>query len=69
VELGFRAGQLIERDVFERLYGQFIDPRDPSGQARLGRAPQQFRSADQIYAVLGGVGAGGDRGAAGAADD
>jgi hypothetical protein len=51
-ELGFGEGQVIERDVFERLYGKFIDPRDPSGQARLGRAPQQFRSADQIYAVL-----------------
>ena len=51
-ELGFGEGQVIEREVFERLYGKFIDPRDPAGEARLGRAPQQFRSAGQIYAVL-----------------
>ena len=51
-ELGFADGQVIEREVFERLYGKFADPRDPAGEARLGRAPQQFRSAGQIYAVL-----------------
>jgi len=51
-DLGFRAGQIIERDVFERLYGQFLDPRDPSGQARLGRMPQRFRSAEEIFAEL-----------------
>jgi hypothetical protein len=50
--LGFRDGQVIDRAVFERLYGQFIDPRDPAGQALLGRMPQQFRSAREIYAVL-----------------
>src|ERR1700692_2626021 len=36
-ELGFGEGQVIEREVFERLYGKFIDPRDPAGEARLGR--------------------------------
>jgi hypothetical protein len=51
-DLGFRPGQVIDRAVFERLYGQFIDPRDPTGQARLGRVPQQFRSAEEILAVL-----------------
>ena len=51
-ELGFAEGQVIEREVFERLYGKFTDPRDPAGEARLGRAPQRFRSAGQIYAVL-----------------
>ena len=51
-DLGFQEGQVIEREVFERLYGKFLDPRDPSGQARLGRAPQQFRSAEEIFAVL-----------------
>ena len=51
-DLGFRDGQVIEREVFERLYGKFLDPRDPSGQMRLGRAPQQFRSAEEIYTVL-----------------
>ncbi len=43
---------MIERRVFERLYGKFLDPRDPSGQGRLGRAPQQFRSAEAIYTTL-----------------
>jgi len=28
-DLGFRDGQIIEREVFERLYGKFLDPRDP----------------------------------------
>ena len=50
--LGFTEGQVIDREVFERLYGKFLDPRDPSGQARLGRAPQQFRPAEEIFAVL-----------------
>lgn len=51
-DLGFQDGQVIEREVFERLYGQFLDPRDPAGQARLGRAPQQFRSAEEIFKTL-----------------
>jgi hypothetical protein len=51
-DLGLRDGQVIDRAVFERLYGQFLDPRDPAGQARLGRMPQQFRSGSEIYAVL-----------------
>jgi hypothetical protein len=51
-ELGFRDGQVIDGAVFEGLYGQFLDPRDPAGQARLGREPQQFRSAEEIYATL-----------------
>jgi TrwC relaxase/AAA domain len=51
-DLGFRSGQVIDRALFERLYGHFIDPRDPAGQARLGRMPQKFRSAEEIYAVL-----------------
>ena len=36
--LGFTAGQVIDRAVFEPLYGQHLDPRDPTGQTRLGRA-------------------------------
>ncbi|HEY3905821.1 MAG TPA: relaxase domain-containing protein, partial [Streptosporangiaceae bacterium] len=51
-ELGFRDGEIISRKVFESLYGKFIDPRDPSGETRLGRAPQRFRSADEIHAAL-----------------
>jgi TrwC relaxase/AAA domain len=51
-DLGFRQGQVIDRPVFERLYGTFADPRDPAGLARLGRAPQRFRSAEEIFKVL-----------------
>ena len=51
-ELGFGDGQVIDREVFERLYGQFLDPRDPGGETRLGRSPQRFRSAEDIYAGL-----------------
>ena len=51
-DLGFREGQVIEREMFERLYGKFLDPRDPAGEARLGRAPQRFRSAQEIFEVL-----------------
>jgi conjugative relaxase-like TrwC/TraI family protein len=51
-DLGFHDGQVIDREVFERLYGQFLDPRDQTGQARVGGAPRRFRSAEEIYAVL-----------------
>lgn len=51
-ELGFHDGEVVERGAFERLYGEFIDPRDPSGTARLGRAPQRFQPAGEIYAGL-----------------
>jgi flagellar biosynthesis GTPase FlhF len=51
-DLGFREGQVIERAVFERLYQNFIDPRDPAGEARLGRVPQRFRPAGEIFAEL-----------------
>jgi hypothetical protein len=50
--LGFTAGQVIDREVFEPLFGQHMDPRDPSGRTRLGRAPQRFASEDDIYAEL-----------------
>jgi hypothetical protein len=36
-EMGFRDGQIIERDVFERLYGKFLDPRDLSDGHVWGR--------------------------------
>ena len=51
-DLGFRDGQIIEREVFERLYGDFLDPRDPTGETRLGRAPQRFRSGEEIFQEL-----------------
>ena len=51
-ELGFRPGGIVRRPVFESLYGDHADPRDPSGETRLGRAPGQYKSADDIYAAL-----------------
>jgi len=51
-DLGFRDGEVIDREVFERLYGKFADPRDPSGETRLGRSPQRFRPAEEIYSEL-----------------
>ena len=51
-ELGLQPGGTVERQVFERLYGQHLDPRDPSGQTRLGRAPGQYRTAEAIYAAM-----------------
>jgi hypothetical protein len=50
--LGLRAGGVVERQVFERLYGQHLDPRDPSGQTRLGRAPGRYRTAEGIHAAM-----------------
>src|SRR5215472_9675601 len=41
--LGFTAGQVIDRGVFEPLYGRHLDPRDPTGRTRLGRAALTFR--------------------------
>ena len=51
-ELGLQDGQVIDRAMFEQLYGQFIDPRDPTGESRLGRMPQRFRPAEEIFAAL-----------------
>ena len=33
---GFTAGQVIDRAVFEPLYGQHLDPRDPAWQGPAG---------------------------------
>lgn len=51
-ELGLRPDGIVDRAVFEPLYGKHLDPRDPTGQARLGRAPSRFRSAEDIYEAL-----------------
>ena len=51
-ELGLQPGGVVKREVFERLYGQHLDPRDSSGQTRLGRAPGRYRSAEDIYAAM-----------------
>ena len=50
--LGFTAGQVIDRGVFEPLYGQHLDPRDPTGKTRLGRAAQQFTPEEAIFTEL-----------------
>jgi hypothetical protein len=50
--LGFAEGEVIDRAVFEPLFGQHTDPRDPSGRTRLGRAPQRFVSDEDIYREL-----------------
>ena len=41
-ELGLPIGSEVDNKVMERLYGAFIDPRDPERQATLGRAPSGF---------------------------
>ena len=51
-ELGLQPGGVVDRAVFEPLYGHHLDPRDPSGEALLGRAPRRFRSAEEIYAAM-----------------
>jgi hypothetical protein len=51
-ELVLRLGSMVDREVFEPLYGQHLDPRDPSGETVLGRAPRRFRSAEEIYAAM-----------------
>ena len=50
--LNFTAGQVIDRAVFEPLYGQHLDPRDPGGKTRLGRAAQQFTPEEAIFTEL-----------------
>ena len=50
--LGLPPGGVVERPVFERLYGQHLDPRDPSGQTRLGRAPGRYQTAETIYEAM-----------------
>jgi hypothetical protein len=38
--LGFRDGDVVRREDFEPLYGQFLDPRDPAGRTYLGSPPR-----------------------------
>ena len=51
-ELGLQPGGTVDRQVFERLYGQHLDPRDPSGETRLGRAPGQYKTVETIHAAM-----------------
>jgi hypothetical protein len=47
--LGLDAGSVIDRAAFEKLFGEHVDPR--TGE-RLGRAPQRFKSEEDIFAEL-----------------
>jgi hypothetical protein len=50
--LNLIAGQVIDRSVFEPLYGEHLDPRDPAGKTRLGRAAQRFTPEQAIFQDL-----------------
>src|SRR5712691_2156828 len=50
--LGFAEGEVVDRAVFEPLFGEHADPRDPSGKSRLGRAAQRFASEEDVYGEL-----------------
>ncbi|MBG0826154.1 relaxase domain-containing protein [Planomonospora sp. ID91781] len=58
--LGFAHGSTVDAAVMEKLFSSFLDPRDPEflskeipdeEKARLGRRPQEFKSADAILAA------------------
>ena len=51
-ELGIHDGDKItaaDRELFEKIYGDFQDVRDPSGEAHLGSAPRDVQQAQAIY--------------------
>ena len=48
-ELGFCDGNTVRREDFEPLYGQFLDPRDPSGKTYLGSPPRVNAELAAIY--------------------
>ena len=47
--LGFRDGDVVRREDFEPLYGQFLDPRDPTGRTYLGSPPRVNAELAAIY--------------------
>ena len=47
--LGFRDGDRVRREDFEPLYGQFLDPRDPTRQAYLGSPPRVNAELAALY--------------------
>ena len=51
-ELGLQVGSEVDNKVMERLYGAFLDPRDPAGTATLGRAPSGFAGNNGTVAAL-----------------
>jgi len=48
-EFGFRDGDTVRREDFEPLFGQFLDPRDPSGQTYLGSPPRVNAELSALY--------------------
>jgi conjugative relaxase-like TrwC/TraI family protein len=48
-QLGFHNGDSVLREDFEPLYGQFLDPRDPSGKTYLGSPPRVNAELAAIY--------------------
>jgi len=48
-KLGFHDGEVVRREDFEPLYGQFLDPRDPTGQTYLGSPPRTNAELAAIY--------------------
>ena len=51
-ELGLAVGAEVDNKIMERLYGAFIDPRDPEQAATLGRAPSRFAGNDDNVSAL-----------------
>ena len=51
-ELGLTVGSEVDNKVMERLYGAFIDPRDPLRKATLGRTPSGFAGNNDKVAAL-----------------
>jgi conjugative relaxase-like TrwC/TraI family protein len=52
-ELGLPVGSEVNNKIMERLYGAFIDPRDPGHKVTLGRAPSKFAgNNDKISAQI-----------------
>jgi hypothetical protein len=55
-ELGLAGGSEVDNKVMERLYGGFVDPRDPERKARLGRAPSGFGgNSEKVAALIAGL--------------
>ncbi len=48
-ELGFNDGDVVRRGDFEPLYGQFLDPRDPTGRTYLGSPPRVNAELAALY--------------------
>ncbi len=51
--LGLAVGSDVDNKVMERLYGAFLDPRDPTHKTTLGRSPSGFTgNNDKIAARI-----------------